>query len=400
VTCTVDGFGNVLNDNDGHSVNLFQPSITIDKTGDTLSKVGDDVDYTITVTDTSSGDTPDLSCTLTDALLGIDKDFSLSGDSNVTNATYTVQAGDPDPLLNTAYVTCTVDGFGNVLNDNDGHSVNLFQPSVSVLKTCEPTSAFVGDVITYTCSIDNTSSLDSPNLILDSVSDSLAGDQTAAAAAEGCDVLTSDPSETCSFQYTRAILASDPNPLVNIVTVHYHPLGFPNDITNSASCTVEIKTGCALSPGFWGGGAGTSKWDEIGDPVGDAAGFYTFTVFPWLHSSLAGKTYLEVLQLSAQGDVTRQLSFKYIAAKLNEAAFGVSPSVHDLLLEIEDYFDTDGVDNADSNLTDLWSQPVGSKPTGAAKTEGQRLFGLINTYFSTVGEEGCPLPSAIPEKPH
>ena len=41
-----------LTASDGHSVNLFQPSITIDKTGDTLSKVGDPVNYTITVTNT------------------------------------------------------------------------------------------------------------------------------------------------------------------------------------------------------------------------------------------------------------------------------------------------------------------------------------------------------------
>ncbi|MCI0582593.1 MAG: hypothetical protein L0227_06805, partial [Chloroflexi bacterium] len=46
--------GTAVSDFDDHSLNLFQPSVTIDKTGDTLSKVGDSVDYTITVHNSSS----------------------------------------------------------------------------------------------------------------------------------------------------------------------------------------------------------------------------------------------------------------------------------------------------------------------------------------------------------
>jgi hypothetical protein len=47
-----------ISDFDDHEVNLFQPSITLEKTGDTLSKIGVKVDYTIALTNTSSGDTP------------------------------------------------------------------------------------------------------------------------------------------------------------------------------------------------------------------------------------------------------------------------------------------------------------------------------------------------------
>src|SRR3990172_9811805 len=116
---------------------MAAPSIDIDKTGDTLSKVGDPVNYTITVTNTSGAGTPDLSCTITDALLGIDKTVTLAtGASDVTNAQYTVLSGDPDPLLNTANVDCTyVGGSATVATDSDGHSVNLFQPGVNVEKT-------------------------------------------------------------------------------------------------------------------------------------------------------------------------------------------------------------------------------------------------------------------------
>jgi hypothetical protein len=49
------------------------------------------------------------------------------------------------------------------------------------------------------------------------------------------------------------VLASDPSPLVNTVTVHYNPVGFPNDITDSASDSVVIETpgGEGCTPGFW-----------------------------------------------------------------------------------------------------------------------------------------------------
>ena len=36
---------------------------------------------------------------------------------------------------------------------------------------------------------------------------------------------------------------SDPNPLVNTVTVHYNPIGFPNDITATATASVTIVEG-------------------------------------------------------------------------------------------------------------------------------------------------------------
>ena len=49
------------------------------------------------------------------------------------------------------------------------------------------------------------------------------------------------------------MLAGDPNPLVNTVTVHYNPVGFPNDITDSASASVVVETagGQGCTPGFW-----------------------------------------------------------------------------------------------------------------------------------------------------
>ena len=132
-----------------------------------------------------------------------------------------------------------------------------------------------------------------------------------------------------------------------------------------------------------------------------------------------------MLKLSGS-DITIQLSFKYIAARLNQAACdaGVtalcppgSIGLNDLLGQVEDYFDGVGTGNLDDegggdinpepdddDLTDAFAVPVGSNPpckgspaTKAACVEGKRLLGLLNSYFSTVGEEFCPPTGSIPE---
>jgi uncharacterized repeat protein (TIGR01451 family) len=465
-------------------VDLFQASVAIDKTGDTLSKVGDSADYTITVTNTSSADSPSLTCDISDPLLGVAKNVNLApGAADVTNASRVVQAGDPDPLLNTASVTCTVNGFGNVIGPvSDGHSVELFQPSVAVVKTGDALSK-LGDDVTYEFTITNTSSADSPDLNLASVSDSVLGGLTATAGANGCGTLAAG--DSCNFSVAYTVQAGDPDPLVNQVDVLYHPEGFPNDITGSgsheldlvapaytldkqcapetgtigelvtytisientgdvalneisaddsllgdlsaafpdtlppgqletvittraiqlgdpneltneittvyqvdglpnelelsSSCSVQLAL-CALSPGFWKGGNGLPKWDEPGDAIAIIAGFHAGTVFPYLDPSIAGSTYIDVLEFGVKGDITKQISFKYIAARLNEASVSIPSSIGDLLDAVDVYF---------------MANPVGSDPTGQAKQAGRVLLDALNDYFAEVGEGNCPDPDSF-----
>ena len=112
------GFPNDIWDADTWSTNLFQPSVTIDKTAaEAYSKAGDVVHYTITVDNTSSNDSPDLVCTVTDPLLG----HQPAGDPGLERGELCDQRhlhgppGDPDPLVNTATVTCSPTGFPNIL---------------------------------------------------------------------------------------------------------------------------------------------------------------------------------------------------------------------------------------------------------------------------------------------
>jgi uncharacterized repeat protein (TIGR01451 family) len=232
VTCSPVGFPNVVSDTDGHSVNTFGPSVTILKTGDTLSKIGDSVDYTITVTNTSSADTPNLVCTVTDSLLGtISSNFNLASGANVVfNRTRTVVAADPDPLVNTASVTCSPVGFPNVINASDGHTVNLFQPSITFEKTGDTLSK-VGDAVDYTITVTNTSSADTPNLVCN-VSDSLLGTiQNGVNLSSG---------STATFNRSRTVVGGDPDPLVNTASVTCSPTGFPNVLSTSDGHSVNL----------------------------------------------------------------------------------------------------------------------------------------------------------------
>ncbi|MCH7998873.1 MAG: choice-of-anchor D domain-containing protein, partial [Chloroflexi bacterium] len=284
-----DGFPNDISDSDDHSVNLFQPGVDVTKTGDTLSKVGDQVTYDFTITNTGSHDSPDLLLdSVSDTVLGFltaaataagcgtlapeTSDGAGDGQSCSFSVDYTIQVQNPDPLVNVVTVNYHPEGFPNDISDSDSHSVNLFQPSVMVIKTGDTLSK-VGDQVTYDFTILNNGSFDSPDLLLDSVSDTVLGNLTAAAIAAGCGTLAPETSdgagdgESCSFSVDYTIQGQDPDPLVNVVTVHYHPEGFPNDISDSDDHSLNL---------FQPGVEVTKTGDEL-SKVGDQV-TYDFTI--------------------------------------------------------------------------------------------------------------------------
>ena len=60
-TCSAQGFERAREEG-LHNVELFQPSITLTKEGDALSKIGDKVDYTITLANLRARRTRPTSC--------------------------------------------------------------------------------------------------------------------------------------------------------------------------------------------------------------------------------------------------------------------------------------------------------------------------------------------------
>ena len=267
-----EGFSNDISASDDHEVNLFQPSVVVEKSGDSTGKIGDNVHYTFDITNTSSDDSPDLLLeSISDTLLGDLSDEApeacdrlAPGESCSFGADRVVQEDDPDPLPNTVSVLYHPEGFPNDITDTDDHSVNLFQPGVRVDKTGDTLSK-VGDPVTYTFTVTNTSSEDGPDLVLDSMDDTVLGDLEAQAIEAGCGTLASGAS--CEFQVTRIVQAGDSDPLPNVVTVHYHPEGFSNDITDTDDHSVNL-----FQPGVTVTKAGPATV-TVGQPL-----TYTFTI--------------------------------------------------------------------------------------------------------------------------
>src|SRR5262249_20715270 len=152
--------------------------------------------------------------------------------------TRTVQAGDLDPTNSTVtFVYNTKTDFSGVqATASASDSVNLFQPKATLTETASPTTAtMLGQVITYTFKVTNTSSADSPNLTLDlshpndSFPDSLL--TTAAGYNLEADAIAAmplhpaagvgsvAPGGSFTFTETRAIQAGDPTPLTDTSNV-------------------------------------------------------------------------------------------------------------------------------------------------------------------------------------
>src|SRR5262249_36848121 len=157
---------------------------------DTFTNHGDSVTYDLKVT--NSGGMPLYIQSVTDTVLGnvvvnhTLQQPSAPGVTSITSnfnfgtalapntsldvfVTRTVQAGDPDPTTSTVTFVGTDDlaGTADPISTTTTTSVNLFQPSATLSETASPSAGVVGTPITYTFTVSNTSSADSPNLILD-----------------------------------------------------------------------------------------------------------------------------------------------------------------------------------------------------------------------------------------
>ena len=257
--------------------------IEVTKDGPDLSKVGDPTDYTITIENT--GNVQLFIESVSDSLAGdLTADVVAEcgplavGELCTFMYSYTPVEGDADPLLNTVDVTANSasDFTGADATDSASASVNLFQPGIEVTKDGDVTEATVGDAVTYTVTIENTGSADSPDLVFDLIDDSLQGDLTNPANVDSSDCGASIAAgDTCTIVYSRTVLDTDPDPLVNTATVESHPDGFTNDIDDSddhevdivedveqlGSITINKEIACdeceTRTPGFWFNAAGS-----------------------------------------------------------------------------------------------------------------------------------------------
>ena len=180
VIATVVGYGNVTNSlvvgNKTAGVNVTVPEIIPDKTANISNpNFGDNVNYTVTVTNDGIGDAKDV--VVRDVLGEGLKFVSATGNYTFDEATRTVTwivdlAKGESKVFS---VIATVSGYGNVTNSlvvgNKTTGVNVTVPEINPDKTVDNEIPNFGDNVTYTVTVTNDGIGDANNVVITDVLD-------------------------------------------------------------------------------------------------------------------------------------------------------------------------------------------------------------------------------------
>ena len=164
VNATVSGYGNVSNSlvvgNKTASVNVTVPEINPDKTVNVANpNFGDDVTYTVTVSNDGIGDAKGVVVkdTLGKGLKFISATGNYTFDEATNTITWIVDLAKGESKVFT--VNATVDAYGNVTNSlvvgNKTASVNVTVPEINPDKTVNVANPNFGDDVTYTVTVSN-----------------------------------------------------------------------------------------------------------------------------------------------------------------------------------------------------------------------------------------------------
>ena len=180
VIATVSGYGNVTNSlvvgNKTTGVNVTVPEIIPDKTANISNpNFGDNVNYTVTVTNDGIGDAKDV--VVRDVLGEGLKFVSATGNYTFDEATRTITwivdlAKGESKVFS---VIATVSGYGNVTNSlvvgNKTTGVNVTVPEINPDKTVDNEIPNFGDNVTYTVTVTNDGIGDANNVVITDVLD-------------------------------------------------------------------------------------------------------------------------------------------------------------------------------------------------------------------------------------
>ena len=175
VIAIVSGYGNVTNSlvvgNKTAGVNVTVPEIIPDKTANiTNPNFGDNVTYTVTVTNDGIGDAKDVVVrdVLGEGLKFVSATGEYTWDEDSRTVTWIVDLAKGESR--TFYVNATVVGYGNVTNSlivgNKTISVNVTVPEIIPDKTANITNPNFGDNVNYTVTVTNDGIGDAKNVIV------------------------------------------------------------------------------------------------------------------------------------------------------------------------------------------------------------------------------------------
>ncbi|GGK84903.1 prealbumin-like fold domain-containing protein [Amphritea balenae] len=260
-------------------------SIDVLKTGDTLSKVTDPVDYTFKITNTGAitlyqdfiidtllGDlvdpVPASHLYVTSSDCGPQGAALLAGHYCTIEATRIVVGDEADGIydssgvlqilpntLNVSYNNQS-DLAGDSVDGSDDHSVNLFQPSFTLVKSCpigigsgDGERAWkVGEPLDFRFTLTNTSSSDTPIMELGSLTDPLFGGNILAllpqAKQNALAELAIDESIDFVLSYTPS--SNDIPGVTNTADAVYSPQGFTNQIAANNGTPASVFCPVAL----------------------------------------------------------------------------------------------------------------------------------------------------------
>ena len=180
VIATVSGYGNVTNSlvvgNKTAGVNVTVPEIIPDKTVDNeIPNFGDNVTYTVKVTNDGIGDAKDVVVRdiLGEGLTFVDATGNYSFDEVTRTVTWIVDLAKGESR--TFYVNTIVSGYGNVTNSlvvgNKTTGVNVTVPEINPDKTVDNEIPNFGDNVTYTVKVTNDGIGDANNVVITDVLD-------------------------------------------------------------------------------------------------------------------------------------------------------------------------------------------------------------------------------------
>ena len=224
-TATADTpIGTQVSDSDDALVEVVTPGVEIQKTPDTQQiHSGDDVTFTITVTNTGDQDLVDLvvtdaltpACDTTIAALAVGE--STSYDCTAAGVTATSPTSPRSPAA---------DVLGNPVSDSDDAAVDVIAPAITIAKTPDLQSVVINGTATFTITVANTGDVDLTGV---TVTDPL---------APACDTTVGDLAvgESSSFTCSLAGVTAD---FTNTATVSgVDPIGGNVSDSDTADVTV------------------------------------------------------------------------------------------------------------------------------------------------------------------
>ena len=180
VNAIVSGYGNVTNSlvvgNKTAGVNVTVPEINPDKTANISNpNFGDNVNYTVTVTNDGIGDAKDVVVRdiLGEGLKFVSATGNYSFDEVTRTVTWIVDLAKGESKVFS--VIATVVGYGNVTNSlvvgNKTTGVNVTVPEINPDKTVDNEIPNFGDNVTYTVTVTNDGIGDANNVVITDVLD-------------------------------------------------------------------------------------------------------------------------------------------------------------------------------------------------------------------------------------